>query len=132
MSDPAASDGIRSEASLLAADRRLQAAQLASDVAVLDELIDDRLVFTGGPDGGVYSKADDLSVHRSRTQKMSRVQEESLTGLVVGSLGVTWFLGTLEGEYAGSPFRVRLRYTRTWIHDGRSGWRLIAAHSSPA
>lgn len=33
---------------LRAAERRLQAAQLASDVAELDRLLDDRLIFTSG------------------------------------------------------------------------------------
>ncbi len=132
MSQPTGPDAAPTEASLLDADRRLQAAQLTGDVDALDELLDDRLVFTGGPDGGVYSKADDLTGHRSRIQVMSRVQEDSLDALVDGSLGITWFLGTLEGVYAGTPFLVRLRYTRTWIHDGVRGWRVIAAHSSPA
>jgi len=78
---------------LRAAERRLQRAQLTSDVAALDRLIDDRLV--------------------------------------VGGTGVTWFLGTLEGTVAGEPFLARVRYTRTWINDDK-GWRLIAAHVSPA
>jgi ketosteroid isomerase-like protein len=118
--------------SLRDAERRLQAAQLAGDVDALDALLDDRLIFTGGPDGGRYSKADDLDGHRSRVQVMSRVSEEALDVLVDGSTGVTWFLGTLEGTYAGTPFSARLRYTRTWIHDAQRGWRIVAAHSSPA
>jgi hypothetical protein len=63
---------------------------------------------------------------------MTKVSEEALDVLVDGSTGVTWFLGTLEGSYAGTPFSVRLRYTRTWIHDAQRGWRIVAAHSSPA
>ena len=114
---------------LRAAERRLQQAQLASDVAALDHLIDDRLVFTG-PDGGLYSKQDDLQVHRSGRQSMSRVDEEDLAVLVVGGTGVTWFLGTLEGTLAGEPFLARVRYTRTWILDAEKGWRLVAAHVS--
>ena len=113
------------------ADRRLQRAQLASDVEALDHLIDDRLVFTG-PDGRHYSKQDDLRVHRSGQQSMTRVDEEDLAVLVVGGTGVTWFLGRLEGSMAGEPFVARVRYTRTWVHDDRTGWRLIAAHVSPA
>jgi hypothetical protein len=54
-------DTLPNELELRAADRRLQAAQLQSDVEVLDALIDDRLVFTG-PDGRLYSKQDDLRV----------------------------------------------------------------------
>lgn len=33
------------------AECRLQAAQLAGDIAALDQLLDDRLIFTYGPDG---------------------------------------------------------------------------------
>ena len=112
------------------AERRLQRAQLASDVAALDRLIDDRLIFTG-PDGRRYTKQDDLQVHLSGRQSMTRVDEEDLTVLVVGGTGVTWFLGTLEGTMDGEPFRARVRYTRTWIRDD-NGWRLIAAHVSAA
>ena len=116
---------------LRAAERALQAAQLASDVAELDRLIDDRLVFTG-PDGRLYSKADDLRLHGSGEQKMSRVDEEDMTVLVAGNTGVTFFLGTVAGELSGSEFTARVRYTRTWIYDDHHGWRLIAGHVSGA
>ncbi|UWZ40784.1 nuclear transport factor 2 family protein [Dactylosporangium roseum] len=114
-----------------AAERRLQAAQRASDVAELDALIDERLIFTG-PDGKLYGKQDDLHVHRTGRQVMTKVAEESLDVLVDGGLGVTWFLGTLEGTFAGESFAWRMRYTRTWLHDPSRGWRLIAAHASVA
>jgi hypothetical protein len=113
------------------AERRLQAAQLASDVTELERLLDDRLIFTG-PDGKHYTKGDDLHVHRSGLQSMTRVDEEDLIALVDGDTGVTWFLGTVEGTLAGTPFTARVRYTRTWIHDDDHDWRLIAAHVSSA
>jgi ketosteroid isomerase-like protein len=113
------------------AERRLQAAQLAGDIAVLDQLLDDRLIFTFGPDGKCYTKQDDLQLHRSRQQILTKVIEEDLTVLVEGRTGVTWFLGALEGTFAGVPFAARLRYTRTWIHDDDHGWRVVAAHASP-
>lgn len=116
-------------AALRDAERRLQAAQLASDVAELDALLDDRLVFTG-PDGNLYSKADDLQVHRTGAQTMTKVQEEQVAVLVEGRTGVSWFLGALEGVIDGAPFTARVRYTRTWIHDDEHGWRLVAAHVS--
>lgn len=116
---------------LRAAERRLQRAQLASDVQALDQLIDDRLVFTG-PDGKLYRKQDDLHVHRTGFQVMTKVAEEELEVLVDGSLGVTWFLGTLEGSFGGDPFAWRMRYTRTWLHDDVHGWRIVAAHASTA
>lgn len=123
---------VASVESLRTAERWLQSAQLTGDVDALDRLLDDRLIFTGGPDGGRYSKADDLAGHASGTQVMTTVSEEALDVLVDGATGVTWFLGLLEGTYGGTPFSVRMRYTRTWIHDAERGWRIVAAHSSPA
>ena len=126
MTDATLADEVR------AADRRLQAAMLASDVPALDALLDDRLVYTGGPDGAVYTKADDLRIHRSGVQVLTRVEEEELTVLAEGRAGVSWFLGTLEGTFAGEAFTARLRFTRTWLRDDTHGWRLVAAHASPA
>ncbi|MGI5125833.1 nuclear transport factor 2 family protein [Pseudonocardia sp. CA-107938] len=114
--------------SLRAAERRLQAAQLASDVDVLDELIDDELLFTG-PDGSQHTKADDLAAHRGGQQQLERVEEVDLRVRLAGSTGVTWFLGDLTGTLGGAPFAARLRYTRTWAH-GDAGWRLVAAHAT--
>jgi ketosteroid isomerase-like protein len=114
--------------SLRAADRRLQAAQLAADADTLAELIDDRLVFTG-PDGQLYSKEDDLRLQRSGQQRLSDVTEEELAVLVDGDLGVTWFRGRLAGIFKGEEFRAHVRYTRTWIRTP-AGWRLLAAHVS--
>ena len=88
------------------AEHRLQAAQLAADVTALDQLLDDRLIFTH-PDGRCYSKQDDLRVHRSRQQVLTQVREEDLTVIVDGRTGVTWFLGTVEGTFAGAPFAAR-------------------------
>lgn len=122
----------RLETELLEAERRLQTAQLHADADALDVLLDDRLVYTGGPDGAQYSKADDLHIQRSGTQRLTRVHEEDLRLLVDGHTGVTWFLGTLEGTFGGTHFAVRIRFTRTWIYTGTQGWRVIAAHASPA
>ncbi|OLE30512.1 MAG: DUF4440 domain-containing protein [Actinobacteria bacterium 13_1_20CM_3_71_11] len=115
---------------LRTAERQLQAAQLASDVAELDRLIDDRLLFTG-PGGKLYSKSDDLRMHGTGEQKITRVEEEDLSVLVARDTGITCFLGTLEGTLSGTQFTARIRYTRTWIHD-ISGWRLLAVHVSDA
>ena len=116
--------------SLKAADRRLQAAQLAADAGALDRLLDDRLVFTG-PDGRLYSKKDDLELQRSGGQRSTAVTEEELTALVAGDTGVTWFRGRLAGRFQGQDFVAHVRYTRTWIRTA-DGWRLLAAHVSPA
>ena len=116
--------------SLRTADRRLQAAQLAADAATLDELIDDRLIFTG-PDGQLYSKEDDLALQRSGEQRLTEVTEEELLAVVAGDTGVTCLRARLAGRFKGEEFTADVRYTRTWIR-APSGWRLLAAHVGPA
>jgi hypothetical protein len=117
---------------LRTAERRLQAAQLAADADALDRLLDDRLVFTG-PDGRLYGKSDDLEMQRSGRQRLTRLDEEDLQVLVAGATGVTWFLGMLAGTVDGQEFTARLRYTRTWVRAAdERGWRVVAAHVSPA
>jgi ketosteroid isomerase-like protein len=70
-------------------------------------------------------------MHRTGEQKITRVEEEQLSVLVVGDTGITCFLGTLEGTLSGTQFTARIRYTRSWIR-GSGGWRLLAAHVSDA
>jgi ketosteroid isomerase-like protein len=112
---------------LLGAERQLQAAQLAGDVAALDRLLDDRLVAIG-PDGSRYTKDDDLAGHRSGSSVISELVEEHVEVLVAGSTGVTFFIGMVSGTFEGQPMAARLRYTRTWTHDIHTGWRILAAH----
>ena len=71
-------------------------------------------------------------MQRSGIQRLSKVEEEKLIVFVEGHTGVTWFLGTLEGTFAGTAFHARLNFTRTWIYRPDFGWRVIAAHASPA
>ena len=75
------------------AERRLQAAQLASDVAALDELLDDRLVSTG-PDGALYGKQDDGQPTVSRPESpqiFTRFAAAALTAATAsGSASVSW------------------------------------------
>ena len=112
---------------LLRAERALQAAQRDGDVAALDRLLDDRLVAIG-PDGARYTKADDLAGHRSGSSVVSALVEEHVEVIAAGSTGVTFFVGTVSGTFEGRPMTARLRYTRTWVHDGSIGWRVLAAH----
>ncbi len=117
----------RSEAGLLAAERSLHAAQLAGDVEALDRLLDDRLVAIG-PDGGRHTKDDDLAGYRSGSSVITELSEEDVEVLVAGSTGATFFTGTVAGMFGGEPMSARLRYTRTWVHGDRTGWRILAAH----
>ena len=116
-----------SEEGLLSAERALHAAQRAGDVTALDRLLDDRLVAIG-PDGARHTKSDDLEGYRSGFSVITQLVEESLELVVAGPTGVTFFTAAVAGTFGGEPMSARLRYTRTWVHDDRAGWRILAAH----
>ena len=92
------------EAELLDAERTLQAAQRAGDVAALDQLLVDQLIAIG-PDGRAQSKQDDLATHRDRRLVVQELVEEELDLLVVGTTGVTFFLGRVSGVCRGGAVR---------------------------
>lgn len=117
----------RSKAGLLAAERALHAAQLGGDVAALDRLLDDRLIAIG-PDGARHTKNDDLAGYRSGSSVITELSEEDVEVLVTGTTGATFFTATIAGTFGGEPMSARLRYTRTWVHDDKTGWRILAAH----
>ncbi|MCB0873578.1 MAG: nuclear transport factor 2 family protein [Thermoleophilia bacterium] len=115
-----------SEGDLLRAERALQAAQRAGDVAALDRLLHDDLVAIG-PDGSRYTRDDDLNGYRSGSSVVTSLVEEALEVLTAGSTGVTLFTGTVTGTFDGRPMSARLHYTRTWVHADETGWRILAA-----
>jgi ketosteroid isomerase-like protein len=129
LSGPAA---VRQGASvdLLAADRRLQEAQRAGDVAALDELLHPRVV-GAGPDGTVFDKHDDLGAHRSGALRITRLVEESIDVQDDGQTGLTRVVAAVDAVQDGTEVSARLLYTRLWVrHDGR--WRVLAATLVPA
>lgn len=105
-------------------EERLRNAILSSDVTELDALIDDRLLFIG-PDGGVYSKADDLELHRSSKERLTRFDLKEVLIELHGSTAIAVVRANLAGSFKGEAFEGDYRYTRTWLRGDR-GWRIIA------
>lgn len=117
--------------SLIAAERRLQAAMLAGDVGELDRLLHDRLLATLMMSGPQFmTKAEDLEEHRSRRLVLTSLVENALDVTVVESTGVTRALLSLKGVNRGEDFAVQMLYTRTWNREA-GDWRVLAAHISP-
>jgi hypothetical protein len=71
------------DAEIVALEARLRAAQLAADVAELDQLIDEDLLFTG-PDGQLGTKAQDLAAHGSGALRFREHEPEELRVRRVG------------------------------------------------
>ena len=118
------------ERTVLAAERSLQAAQLASDVDALDRLLHPELLAVG-PDGQMIDKAGDLAAHRAGVFKISELEEEEVRVKVLGDLAMTFVVLRIRGAIDDVEVAGRMRYTRTWTRDG-GVWRVVAAHISPA
>jgi hypothetical protein len=113
---------------ILTCEAELRQAQLTGDVAALDRLLDERLLFTG-IDGALASKQEDLSLHRSgrlRITKMEPLDRHMLhlEGISVVSVGMD-----AVAIMDGTPVSATLRYTRVW-HKRPEGWRVVAGHMS--
>lgn len=109
-------------------EEQLRRAQLNSDVAVLERLLDDALVFTA-LDGRVVGKADDLAMHRSGRLRISKMEPTDCRMLDLGEVVVVSVrmdaAALVDGVAAVGP----LRYTRIWTRRP-DGWRIVAGHMS--
>ena len=114
---------------IVACEARLRAAQLAADVAELDALIADELLFTG-PDGQLGTKAQDLEAHGSGLVRFRRHAPEELRMRRVGrDVVVTALRARLAVEVAGTLIEDTVRYTRVWAREGGT-WRVVGGHVS--
>ncbi len=109
-------------------EERLRVAMLQSDVAELDVLIDDRLLFVG-PGGGIYTKADDLQLHRSGSQRLSQADWHAVEVRSYGTTCITAVTAQLSGTFMGEPFSGLFRYVRTWVQQ-EDVWRVVAGSVS--
>jgi len=117
------------EATIRQLEAALRAAQLQSDVAALDQLIDDALLFTG-PEGTLATKADDLALHRDRVVQFTAHEPRDLQFVVVTNEVVVVALHThLAGRYQNTEFAGDFRYTRVWARRD-DAWRVVAGHVS--
>ena len=115
---------------IVAAEARLRRAQLAADVAALDALIADELLFTG-PGGALGTKAEDLAAHGSGAVRFREHLPEELRARAVGPAAVVTALrARLAVEVGGRVVRGTYRYTRVWAREGGGPWRVVGGHVS--
>jgi hypothetical protein len=113
---------------LRVAETALRQAQLSSDVAALDRLIDEALVFTG-PDGAIYGKQDDLDAHRQGMIRITRLDPSEERIQRFGEIAVVSVRMEMAGSFQGAEFAGPFRYTRVWRQFGEQ-WRIVAGHVS--
>lgn len=115
---------------MVACEAKLRAAQLRADVAALDQLIADPLLFTG-PDGQLGTKEQDLAAHASGVVRFRTHEPEELRVRRVGTdVAVTALRVRLAVEVAGTLLGGTYRYTRVWAREDGGPWRVIGGHVS--
>jgi ketosteroid isomerase-like protein len=112
-------------------EARLRIAQLDADVAALDALIAEDLLFVG-PDGRLATKSQDLEAHASAVVRFrEHVPEELCVRRVGPDVAVTTLRARLAVEVAGVLNRGTFCYTRVWAREGDAPWRVVGGHVSP-
>ncbi|WP_197686657.1 nuclear transport factor 2 family protein [Cyanobium sp. NIES-981] len=106
------------------AEQALREAMLASDVSILDDLIDDQLLFIG-PDGSVLSKEGDLGLYRTEAQHLTTIDFQETRVRLLGGMAFVTASAFVSGVFKGSAFAGNFRYLRVW-HQTPTGWRVVA------
>ncbi len=110
-------------------EEKLEHAMLTSDVAVLDELIADDLIWTMHT-GFVSNKQQDLEAHQTGAIRFTKVE---ISDRQIHSYSNDCVVVTLKADLAGTlygqAFSEPYRFTRIWLHrDNR--WQIAAGHVS--
>src|SRR5512140_3138794 len=113
---------------ILACEAELREVMLTNDIAALDRLVDDALIFTT-QEGAVIGKQDDLAAHRARRLRLVRLEPSERHVLRCGTTAVVSVRMEIEGTWDGSPVGGALRYTRVWC-ERPNGWQVVAGHMS--
>ena len=112
------------EAEIVARETALLHAMTTNDVARLDDLLHDDLLFNG-PDGQTGTKVQDLANYRSGGIHLHRAEASDRLVSAIGDDVVVAVTVTLEGSYLGMRADGRYRYLRVWKRIG-DAWRVIA------
>ena len=115
---------------IVALEAAIRAAQLGADVAALDRLIADELLFAG-PDGQLGTKAQDLEAHGSGIVKFREHEPEELRVRRIGAdVAVASLRARLAVELGGRIVRGTYRYLRVWAREDGRTWRVVGGQVS--
>ncbi len=111
------------ETQIRESETRLYAAMSASNVAELDALIADDLMFSG-PTGELATKAMDLELQRTGGTQFHELVPKALEVQVLSEdVALASAHIFLSGTYLGNTFAGDFRYMRVWRR-GETGWQV--------
>jgi uncharacterized protein len=100
-----------------------------SNVAVLDSLLADSVIFTNHS-GHLVTKQDDLETHRSGNLQIFSLEASAQLVQDYGNVAVVSVVKDISGSFSGHTFAGIHRYTRVWQKNEAGNWQVIAAHES--
>jgi ketosteroid isomerase-like protein len=110
-------------------EEKLQHAMLNSDVAVLDELIADDLVWTMHT-GFIGNKQYDLQAHRSGIFQYTKLEiSDRQIHPYSSDCVVVTLKAEIDGIFNGQAFSETYRFTRVWLQR-QNRWQIAAGHVS--
>lgn len=108
---------------------RLNTAMQESDVATLDLLLADNLIFTNHL-GQIMTKQDDLNAHQSGFVDIEAIERSEQQILQQETLAIVSVLARIRGRFGQDYAALPLRFTRMWQRSKKGDFQVIAAHSS--
>lgn len=105
-------------------EEKLRLAMIASDVEVLNELIDDSLIFVT-PDGNIATKDMDLQAHKNKIQKITKLEQSEQKIEMHDNFAVVTVKAGIKGTFAQQPIDGNYRYLRIWGNKN-GNWKIVA------
>jgi ketosteroid isomerase-like protein len=98
---------------IIESEARLVAAMKNGDVATLDALIHDDLIFIT-PDGKPATKSMDLDAYRSGNMQVHELEPQMEFIKLFGDTAAISLTAQMKGVYMGQDFEGNFRYLRIW------------------
>jgi uncharacterized protein YchJ len=115
---------INEETEIQHAESQLREAMLASNVDMLDRLIDEQLLFVD-PSGHLLSKQEDMQHHQSGEQRFTRLHVLTQVIRATSKQASVSVVAEVAGIFKQQVFQGRFRYLRVWSKTSDQ-WRIIA------
>ncbi|MCS0497390.1 nuclear transport factor 2 family protein [Ancylobacter sp. MQZ15Z-1] len=116
-------------AEIEAAEQRLRHAALHGNVAALDRILADDLIYVD-QNGQFLSKQDDIDLHRTGALKLTRLVFSDIRLRAISEdAGLAVVRVDVRGHAAGVAFSATMRYSRVWRRIA-GDWRVVSTQST--